>query len=68
MSEFDLEAMTGNMIETVLENIPEHYLPTQRADEVFWQLSEIEENNGLYPLEFNTVFNAFVKYYNGGVS
>lgn len=59
--------LSHHLIQSIIQELPEAYGTTGRADNVWHQLSELELQNGLHPMEFNSVFEIFVDNYNDGV-
>lgn len=57
--------LTHRMINHILGDIDYPYGSTNRDDEFYFTLSEIEEQNGL-PDEFEIVYGIFRDNYNGG--
>jgi len=57
--------LTHRMINHILGDIEHPYGSTNRDDEFYFTLSEIEEQNGL-PDEFEIVYGIFRDNYNGG--
>jgi hypothetical protein len=63
----DLDIMARHIIQSIIQEMPESLGTTAMADAVWWRLEEIDNQDGLHPLEFNDVFYKFVDEYNGGV-
>lgn len=61
------QRMAHHLIQSIIQEMPDQTGTTGLADSVWWRLEEIDNQNGLHPLEFNDVFNLFVQNYNGGV-
>lgn len=59
--------LSHHLIQSIIQEMPEPYGTTSRADAVWWQLSDLEDVNALYPMEFQSVFDLFVRNYNGGI-
>jgi len=59
--------LSHHLIQTIIQEMPEQYGTVDRADAVWRQLAKIEEHNGLEPMQFNSVFDIFVRNYNGDV-
>lgn len=63
----EVTRLSHHLIQSIIQELPYPYGSTARADSVWWKLNDIDEENGLYPMEFDSVFDIFVRHYNGGV-
>jgi len=60
--------LSHHLIQSIIQEMPEPYGTVGRADTVWEILADLEDDNGLYPMEFNSLFDLFVRNYNGDVS
>lgn len=63
----DIQRLAHHLIQSIIQEMPEPPNTTARTDAFFDRLDEIDQQNGLHPLEFNKVFYLFVDNYNGGI-
>ena len=61
-----ITTLSHHLIQSIIQELPEPYGTVGRADTVWEILADLEDDNGLYPMEFNSLFDLFVRNYNGG--
>jgi len=63
----DLDRMARHMIQSIIQEVPESLGTTGMADVVYERLDQIDRENGLHPLMFESVYWMFVDEFNNGV-